>query len=100
MSVVVYGAPIWFNAINISYERIEVGGNIQRKAVLWCISVNSTLSMEKIFVLAGIPVVKLIPEERMNVNESLKKAQRQEKNVDNFLIKVRRCIHDFLISRM
>ncbi len=55
MLVLLYGAPIWADAINTrQYQRTEMV-LVQRKAALRCVSIYCTVSTEAVCVLAGIP---------------------------------------------
>ncbi len=53
MSVLLYGAPIWADAINAKqYQRTKMV-SVQRKAALRCVSAYRTISTETVCVLAG-----------------------------------------------
>ncbi len=60
MSVLLYGAPIWADAINVKeYERAEMV-LVLRKAAL-------RVSKEAVCVLAGIPLMVIVADERKRV---------------------------------
>lgn len=77
MSVLLYGALIWSNAVNISYGVVELV-KIQRKVSLSCVSVYRTASTEGVCVLARIWPVELITEERTVVYKAIKKAHARD----------------------
>ncbi|KAJ8928007.1 hypothetical protein NQ314_019473 [Rhamnusium bicolor] len=62
-SVVLYGAPVWYQAINVlKYKKMLLG--IQRKALLRIASGYRTISTSAIQVVTGTPPLSLLIEER------------------------------------
>ncbi len=63
-SVLLYGAPIWTDAINArEYRRMEMV-SVQQKAVLKCVSAYRTVSTDAVCVLAGIHTpIELVADE-------------------------------------
>ncbi len=55
MSVLLYGASIWADAISAREHQKREMVSVQRKAVLRCVSAYRTVFTEAVFVLAGIP---------------------------------------------
>ncbi len=67
MSVLLYGAPIWADAINArQYRRTEMV-LVQRKAALRCVSAYCTVSTEAVCVLAGILLIEIVVDEHRRV---------------------------------
>ncbi len=67
MSVLLYGAPIWADAINArQYRRMEMA-SVQQKAVLSCVSAYRIISTEMFCMLAGIPPIEIVTDERRRV---------------------------------
>ncbi len=67
MSVLLYGAPIWADAINArQYRRTEMV-SVQQKAALRCVSAYRIVSTEVVCVLAGIPPIEIVADERRRV---------------------------------
>ncbi len=67
MSVLLYGAPIWDNTINVrECQRMEIV-SVQRKAAVRCVSAYRIVSSETICVLAGITPIEIVANERKRV---------------------------------
>ncbi len=63
MSVLLYGTPIWADAISAKeYRRTEMV-LVLWKAVLRCISAYHTVSIEAVCILAGVPSIELAVDE-------------------------------------
>ncbi len=63
MSVLLYGALIWADAINAKeYHRTEKV-SVQRKAALRYVSAYHNVSIEAVCVLAGIPPIEIVVAE-------------------------------------
>ncbi len=63
ISVLLYEAPIWTDAINArQYRRTEMV-SVQWKAALRCVSAYRTISTEAVCVLAGIPPIEMVADE-------------------------------------
>ncbi len=63
MLVLLYGAPIWTNAINTKgYQRTEMV-SVQQNAVRRYVSAYRTVSTEAVCVLAEIPLIELVVDE-------------------------------------
>ncbi len=67
MSVFLYEAPIWAEAINArEYQRTKMV-LVQQKAALQCVSAYRTVYTEAVFVLAGISPIEIVTDERKRV---------------------------------
>ncbi len=67
MSILLYGAPIWADAINArEYWKTDMV-LVQPKAAIKCVSAYHTVSAEAVCVLAGIPLSEIIADERKRV---------------------------------
>ncbi len=64
MSVLVYEALIWTDAINTrKYPRMEMV-SVQWKAALRCVGAYRTASIEAVCALAGISSIEIVTDER------------------------------------
>ncbi len=64
MLVLLYGAPIWADAINArEYQMVLV----QQKTALRCVSAYCTFSIEAVCVLAGIPPIQIVADAHKRV---------------------------------
>ncbi len=67
MLVLLYGAPIWADAVNArEYWRTEMVF-VQRKVALRCVSAYRTVSTDAVCVLADIPLIEIVVDERKRV---------------------------------
>ncbi len=75
MSVLLYGAPIWAHAINArQYRRTEMV-SVQRKATLRYVSAYCTVSTEAVCVLAGIPPIEMVADERRRIYSTTRRVK-------------------------
>lgn len=68
-SILLYGAPVWYEALRYARERKRLEG-VQRKMLLRVTSAYRTVSAKALQVIAGTVPVYLLAEERKNVYES------------------------------
>lgn len=66
-SVVLYGAPIWAEALLESSEALKIIREIQRRVACRVCSAYRTVSRDAALLLARLPPYELVAEERMNV---------------------------------
>ncbi len=71
MLVLLYGAPIWDDAINArEYRRTEMV-SVQWKTVLRRANAYCTVSTEAVCVLAGMPLIEIVVDERQRVYSAI-----------------------------
>jgi len=73
-SVLLYGVQVWANAAKVAYRRIELE-EIQRRAALRCVCAYRTAPTVAVCILARMPPIDLLIEERVEVYREKKKAR-------------------------
>ena len=89
LRVLLYGSPIWSNALNIKFYR-NMMESVQRKIMIRVASAYKTVSLRAIEVISGIIPFKLLVEERQVIyendmkNKDLQKKTERERTLNKW----------------
>lgn len=85
-SMLLYGAPIWADALNIERTRLNMA-RVQRRSALRVAAAYRTVSEDAILVLTAIPPIDLLAQERLAVQRGTQKKEAREKTMQKWLLR-------------
>lgn len=82
-SVALYAVPVWFRALNITWVELALD-RVQRKMAIRVCSGYRTLSAEAAFVLASLPPLGLLAQERVDRQAGMEERQARDRLLERW----------------